>query len=57
MPHIKQVILLYGVIFRGLLLPSWLTIPACLLFAALYLLFAYGTARKYLKTSIRELIT
>ena len=50
-------ILLYGIIFGGLVLPSWATFPACLLFAALYLLFAYGTARKYLKTSIRELIT
>ena len=50
-------ILLYGIIFGGLVLPSWLTFPACLLFAALYLLFAYGTARRYLKTSIRELIT
>ncbi len=50
-------ILLYGLIFGGLVLPSWLTFPACLLFAALYLLFAYATVRRYLKTSIRELIT
>ena len=50
-------ILLYGIIFGGLVLPSWLTFPACLLFAALYLLFAHATVRRYLKKSIRELIT
>ena len=49
--------LLYGIILGGIVLPSWLTFPACLLFALLYLMFAYGTARKYLKTSIRELIS
>ena len=50
-------ILLYWIILGGFVLPPLLTFPACILFALLYLVFAYGIARNYLKTSIRELIT
>ena len=50
-------ILLYALVFHGAVLPSWETFPACLLFAVIYLLFSYGTARRYIKTSVRELIT